>query len=104
MLGAAGVYFSRGENPCARVAEDTVAFRLAKRLPIESCCRRAADSLGRKATGNPASEISMESLMNRLACWETSIVSAGLFIIFIVTFGDYVLKKIGPIIRSWFGR
>ena len=34
--------------------------------------------------------------------WEVTIVLIGAFLIFLVTYTDYVLKKIAPIIRSWF--
>jgi hypothetical protein len=34
---------------------------------------------------------------------ENNIIAIGLFLILVVTFGDYVLKKSGPIMRSWFG-
>jgi len=37
-----------------------------------------------------------------LASWEATIIPAGLFLVFLVTYTDYVLKKIKPIIRSWF--
>ena len=39
-----------------------------------------------------------------LAHLEAEIIALGIFVIFLVTFADYVLKKIGPIIRAWFGR
>jgi hypothetical protein len=39
-----------------------------------------------------------------LAIWEVRIVLVGSFLIFLVTYGDYVFKKIAPIVRSWFQR
>jgi hypothetical protein len=40
--------------------------------------------------------------MEHLPDWEVWVIRLGTFLIFLVTFGDYVLKKVGPIIRSWF--
>jgi len=42
-------------------------------------------------------------MSDHLTVWEVRIVLAGSFLIFLVTYGDYVIRKIGPIVRSWFG-
>jgi hypothetical protein len=47
----------------------------------------------------------MEKTMNTsLAQLEAEIIALGIFVIFLVTFADYVLKKIAPIIRGWFSQ
>lgn len=48
----------------------------------------------RLSLGGPVSD--------HLTAWKIRIVEAGIFILFVFTFGDYVLKKVIAIIQPWF--
>jgi len=50
-----------------------------------------------------AVKLARAKMSDHLTVWEVRIVLAGSFLIFLVTYGDYVIRKIGPIVRSWFG-
>lgn len=40
--------------------------------------------------------------MERLSVWETRIIRLGIFILFVVTFGDYIFQKVWPILAPLF--
>ena len=42
--------------------------------------------------------------MASLSDWESRIIRVGIFIVFVVTFGDYVISKIWPIIEPLFAQ
>jgi hypothetical protein len=44
----------------------------------------------------------MERLSRKLATWKTLIIEIGIFVLFVVTFGDYLLRKIWAILRPLF--
>lgn len=42
------------------------------------------------------------TVTDRLPSLEADIIAVGIFVIFLATFGDYVYRKVKPIVRSWF--
>lgn len=42
-----------------------------------------------------------QTMSDRFSSLEVWVIRLGIFLVFLVTFGDYVLKKIGPVISSW---
>jgi hypothetical protein len=40
--------------------------------------------------------------MERLSVWEVRIIRVGIFLVFVITFGDYIFRKIQPVIGAWF--
>jgi hypothetical protein len=39
---------------------------------------------------------------DRLSTWEIRIIRIGIFLVFLVTFGDYVGRKIWSVLQTWF--
>ena len=44
------------------------------------------------------------NVTDRLPNLEADITAVGIFVIFVFTFGDFVFRKVEPILRSWFER
>jgi hypothetical protein len=42
--------------------------------------------------------------LHKLTEWEARIIRAGIFLIFLVTFGDYVLKKVWAVVAPLFAQ
>jgi hypothetical protein len=43
-----------------------------------------------------------ETMSDRLDAWEARIIRWGIFLTFVVTFGEFIIKKIWAVLSPWF--
>jgi hypothetical protein len=47
-------------------------------------------------------ELMEETVSDRLVAWEARIIRWGIFLVFLATFGDYVFRKVWPVVAPLF--